>query len=331
MHNFARLPEGERKDTFIATGYKMRLSPAIVEKDFWVCWMLDYLFSHCEYKDSFAFKGGTSLSKGFGLIDRFSEDIDLIFDWRLLGYGIDEPWEQRTNTKQDAFIEKINAEAGDFLAKTFRPLLEKAFVELLNDGFDLHIKNDDQQTLCFNYPRSFEESFILQEIRLETGALAAWTPTQITGISSYVAEQLPGSFDVSFSPVRVVSPERTFWEKATILHKEAFRTNERMPDRYSRHYYDIYRLCYSEVKDRAFANLNLLDHVVEFKMRFWRSNTARYDLCKPGTIKLMPPECQFERLKSDYARMQSMFFGAAPTFEQIRSSIIALEEEINSL
>ena len=104
MREFATLPQEDRADALIVAAREKGMHPAIVEKDFWVCWTLDYLFGESAFKDSFAFKGGTSLSKGFDLIERFSEDIDLIFDWRLLGYGIDEPWEKRSNTKQDAFV-----------------------------------------------------------------------------------------------------------------------------------------------------------------------------------------------------------------------------------
>ena len=103
MRNVARLPESDRRELFRNTADKMGLNDAIVEKDFWVCFTLDYLFHRCPWKDAITFKGGTSLSKAFNLISRFSEDIDLILDWRVLGYGGDEPWGKRSNTKQDAF------------------------------------------------------------------------------------------------------------------------------------------------------------------------------------------------------------------------------------
>lgn len=92
MHEFATLPQEDRADAVIVAAREKGMHPAIVEKDFWVCWTLDYLFGESAFRSSFAFKGGTSLSKGFNLIERFSEDIDLIFDWRLLGYGLEEPW-----------------------------------------------------------------------------------------------------------------------------------------------------------------------------------------------------------------------------------------------
>lgn len=108
MRKIAYLPDDDRRELFRNTADKMGLNDAIVEKDFWVCFTLDYLFHRCPWKDSITFKGGTSLSKAFNLISRFSEDIDLILDRRVLGYGKLEPWEKRSNTKQDAFNKEAN-------------------------------------------------------------------------------------------------------------------------------------------------------------------------------------------------------------------------------
>lgn len=99
MKKVAQLSEIERQELFRNTADKIGLNDAIVEKDFWVCFMLDYLFHRCPWKNNFAFKGGTSLSKAFNLISRFSEDIDLILDWRVLGYSKEEPWEKRSKNK----------------------------------------------------------------------------------------------------------------------------------------------------------------------------------------------------------------------------------------
>jgi hypothetical protein len=101
MYNFLRLAENERKTVFLNSAQKMGMHEAVIEKDFWVCLVLDYLFHKNQYKEHLAFKGGTSLSKCFSLIKRFSEDIDLILDWRVLGYSANEPWRDRSKTKQD--------------------------------------------------------------------------------------------------------------------------------------------------------------------------------------------------------------------------------------
>lgn len=121
MYRIAQLPASECEVLFRNTAARMGVNEAIVEKDFWVCLTLDYLFHRCFWKDSFAFKGGTSLSKAYGLIERFSEDIDLILDWRTLGYGTMEPWEQRSNTKQQQFNDAANEQTAKFLAEEFVP------------------------------------------------------------------------------------------------------------------------------------------------------------------------------------------------------------------
>lgn len=330
MREFATLPQEDRADALIVAAQEKGMHPAIVEKDFWVCWMLDYLFGESAFKDSFAFKGGTSLSKGFNLIERFSEDIDLIFDWRLLGYGIDEPWEKRSNTKQDAFVRQINEDAALFLREELMPEMQAYLDRQHIANASLRIDKDDPQTLRFFYPQSFSDDSILQEIRLETGALAAWTPTTVAHISPYIAEEFPTAFAQPETSVLTVSPERTFWEKVTILHKEAFRTNGRFPSRYSRHYYDLYKLAHSGVKTRALNDAILLKSVVDFKMTFWRSNAARYDLCVPGTLKLMPPKDSMHLVEQDYASMRNMIFGDAPAFDELMLEISELESEINN-
>lgn len=329
MREFATLPHEDRSDVFMVVAQEKGMHPAIVEKDFWVCWALDYLFGKSAFKDSFAFKGGTSLSKGFDLIERFSEDIDLIFDWRLLGYEIEEPWEKRSNTKQDAFVRQINEDAGVFLRDCLMPEMLAYLEEQRVTNASLRIDDGDSQTLRFFYPQSFSDDSILQEIRLETGALAAWTPTTVAHISPYIAEAFPEAFTRPDTSVLTVVPERTFWEKVTILHKEAFRTNGRFPSRYSRHYYDLYKLAHSNVKDKALGDPGLLKSVVDFKMAFWRSNAARYDLCAPGTMRLMPPDGSMPLVKQDYASMRNMIFGTAPDFDELMSGISRLQSEIN--
>lgn len=121
MNSVAKNPDDNLKVLFSQVSVRCGLSPAIVEKDFWVCWMLDYLFARSPWTRQLAFKGGTSLSKAYGLIKRFSEDIDLILDWRLLGYGVREPWEDRSNTQQDLFNERANERSAAFLRDVFVP------------------------------------------------------------------------------------------------------------------------------------------------------------------------------------------------------------------
>lgn len=331
MKEVARRERKEREELFLVTAREIGLPEAMVEKDFWVCWTLDYLFHDCPWAAHLAFKGGTSLSKCFGLIQRFSEDIDLILDWRLLGYEKDEPWTERSKNQQDKFNKEANARTEAFLQETFLPQLQADFGKLLDDEFSLHIEEDDPQTVCFGYPKSFQEGSILPVVRLEIGALAAWTPAKRTEITSYAAQQYPPVFRHSTTSILTVAPERTFWEKVTILHKEAFRINGKFPARYSRHYYDLWCMDTSPVKAAAYGNLELLERVVRFKERFYPAGSAHYERAKPGTMRLLPPEDCIPLLREDYEHMKNMIFGETPEFEEIMDCMERLEREINEL
>lgn len=332
MKKFARLPQEEREELFSDMDIETGWSAAIAEKDFWVCYTLDYLFHRSPWKDSIIFKGGTSLSKAFGLITRFSEDIDLIIDWRLLGYSKDEPWQDRSKTQQDKFNKEANLKAATFLEDTFCPAIKEGISQELGFEAKIYIDEKDPQTVVFAYPKSFSAPYILPVIRLEIGPLAAWTPAKMATITSYAAEHYPNLFEEPSTDVMTVNPERTFWEKATILHQEAHRDKgSPMKRRYSRHYYDLHCMSKSPMKDIALANIHLLDKVVEFKKRFYPVNWANYDEAKPGTLKLVPPDYRMKELEADYIDMRYMLYGDIPSMDTIMNSIKELEREINSL
>ena len=294
--------------------------------------MLDYLFHRSPWKNAITFKGGTCLSKAFNLIQRFSEDIDLILDWRILGYGINEPWEPRSNSKQDAFNKEANRRAEAFLAETFCPRIREELSKELGLTANICIDMKDKQTVLFAYPYLFANPSTLQVIRLEIGALAAWTPAEQAEITAYAAQEYPKLFLRKSFPVLTVSPERTFWEKATILHHEANRPKHlEMPQRYSRHYYDLYRMSIAEVKDKALASIDLLQKVVDFKKKFYPRAWARYEEAVPATLKLAPPDFRLQTLERDYANMRDMLYGDVPAFETVIEAVRLLEREIHSL
>lgn len=330
MNKVAKLSNDERQILFRNTSQKIGIHEAVIEKDFWVCFMLDYLFHKCKWKDAFTFKGGTSLSKCYNLIKRFSEDIDLILDWRVLGYSKDEPWIDRSNTKQDRFNKEANERAEVFIEEQLLPVIIADISEIIGEQANLYIDDSDRQTICFAYPKIFNNEGILQIIRLEIGALAAWTPSKEKVISPYVTEIYPHVFEQPITTILTAAAERTFWEKVTILHHEANRPeNLDMPKRYSRHYYDLYCIAHSENKIEAFNNLELLKKVVEFKMKFYPRKWARYEDAIPGTIKLMPPSYRIAELEKDYISMSEMMFGEYPAFVELVRYIEELEKEIN--
>ncbi len=329
MDRIARASADERRLVFEAQAQKMALAPAVVEKDFWVCYTPDHLFHKSGFADSMVFKGGTSLSKAFDLIERFSEDIDLILDWRLLGYGVDEPWEDRSNSKQEKFKAETIERTNDFLASVFAPKLKETLSESLGEEASVRV-GEEEETVYFDYPRSYESAGTLDTIKLEIGPMAAWSPSQEATIAPYAADVLPFGAELATS-VRTACPERTFWEKATILHQEANRPEGKaMPRRYSRHYYDMYRLGHSFVLKGALSQSGLLADVVRFKEKFYRTPWAKLAAAQPGTLRLIPPASRTPELEADYAAMRQMLFGEYPTLEEVIAYLGELEGRINS-
>ena len=310
------------------------INPAIVEKDFWVCLTLDYLFHRSPWPQSFIFKGGTSLSKAYHVIERFSEDIDLIMDWRLLGYGIHEPWAERSKTQQDKFNKKAVADASEFLTSTFAPQMEKDMSSLIGRSVSVTMDPDDKEqcTVNFFYPHVFNTNYLRQEIRLEIGPLAEWVPSHPVKIYSTAAEQFPSAFQQSDTIVPTVDVERTFWEKVTILHKTAASYEQKgLPARYARHYYDLYQMSRTGVKKEAFSRKELLDQDVKFKLKFYYAKNASYETAQIGTVRLVPSQAAIKDLSIDYDHMKDMIYGDKPSFDEIMESIAALETEINGL
>lgn len=172
MITIARLSDIEREVLFGNAAAKAGINnPVIVEKDFWVCFILDYLFHKSPWTQSFIFKGGTSLSKAYHVIERFSEDIDLIMDWRILGYGVHEPWMERSKTQQDKFNKKAVANASVFLRESFVPKIAKDLSDMMVQNATVCMDPDDKEhcTVNFYYPHVFSTDYIRQEIRLEIG------------------------------------------------------------------------------------------------------------------------------------------------------------------
>ncbi|NQN91848.1 nucleotidyl transferase AbiEii/AbiGii toxin family protein [Streptococcus suis] len=332
MFEYKRILVIELEQVIKNASVKVGINEVILEKDYWVCFVLNYLFSKCKWKEAFTFKGGTSLSKCFNLIHRFSEDIDLILDWRTIGYSFEEPWQARSNTRQDKFNKELHNRTEDFLRNEFVPKLEKDFREMLHEEFHIRIDERDTQTVLFEYPKIFKSSYVTQEIRLEIGTLAAWSPSETIKIVPDIQKIYPKLFEGDFIEVRTVLPERTFWEKATILHHEANRPQALpIPKRYARHYYDLFCIANSKYKDSAFKSSELLEKVAMFKQKFYPRKWAKYEEATIGTIRLMPDEYRLKEIEDDYKNMTEMFFGKYPSFEELMNSVLELELEIHNI
>jgi len=334
MLEIIKLDDEEKKSVILNTSEKYGLKPYIIEKDLWVCYILDYLFNRCIYKDYFIFKGGTSLSKGYGIIKRFSEDIDIILDWKFLGYSDEFLYKERNKTPQNKINKEVIEKCSLFLSGEFIDRINKDLKKELDKDFKILIDENDKDkcTVNFYYPSIFQNKYTREEIRLEIGPLAEKEPSHLVEIKPYIATVYNKIFKHSKTLVKTVDAERTFWEKIAILHTIASGYKENnIPSRYARHYYDVYCLAKSDIKKNAFRHKDLFEKDILFKTKFYYAKKASYETAYIGNVKLIPSNSSIELLKRDYEEMNEMFFSDYPSFDEILNELKILEKEINNL
>lgn len=283
MDRFLSLPSASRARAFEQVGIERGLSPGSVEKDFWACLMLRELFDLPDHGAHLTFKGGTSLSKAWGLIDRFSEDIDLTIDRDALGFGGDHgPGTATSRSEQQRRLQRLKEACRTVIADQIAPTLNARLTGILSAAEVWTLTSDDDdpdgQTWLFPYPRlstTAAPGYVRPVIKLEFGARSDPWPAGLRQVTSFVAEQFPARFDSADLTVRALLPERTFWEKVMLLHEENFRPQDKIRQpRLARHYYDVWRLIESGVAARAAADVVLFEQVaahrkVYFRLQCW--------------------------------------------------------------
>ncbi len=218
MDTFLTLSSADQLDAYVEVNRAMGLDAASVEKDFWVCWTLREIFSHPDLGSHITFKGGTSLSKAWKLIQRFSEDIDLIIDKEVLGFGGDAaPDKAPSNKQRKARLENLMNACRDWVQQTLQPALASRMQTALGEnGWKLEVDPDmdDGQCLLFHYPTVFPNSvaaYVRPVVKIELGARSDDWPHEEKSIESYVTEHFPTLDPKPSFEVRVLSAERTFW------------------------------------------------------------------------------------------------------------------------
>jgi hypothetical protein len=332
--NLATEPEDSRRDAFAIAAERRGLLPLVIEKDFWVCWTLGQLFALPDFGGHLLFKGGTSFSKVYGVIQRFSEDIDLFLSRASLGGGLADPELAASNTQRKLRTEALVAAFQDTVTDRLLPALRAGVAEQLGqEGWSLAQDGADPGTIHFAYPRAVEGelAYVRPEVRIELGGRNDDWPAEDRTVSPYVAEELP-QISPGAVPVRALSARRTFWEKATLLHAEYHRPPDRAPgERLSRHYSDLAQMAGTDIEAQALADLPLLARVREHKSAFYTAPWASYGTALPGTLRLVPRLESLARLRSDYRGMRPMFFGPALPFDAMMERIAALEGRVNAL
>ncbi len=353
MDKFANKPEAERHDLLQEAANRRDVAPIVIEKDFWVCWTLKRLFTDPALAPHLTFKGGTSLSKAYGLIERFSEDIDLTISREapLLQDGASPMEEAISGKERERRIDALKQNAQRFVAEIILPNLQTSIAAQLGHAQSWQLTLDesdpDKQTILFHFPKTFnygmgwdrarwdvglwdddEPGYIKPSIKLEFGARGETEPHTQSTLRAYVAETFPDLLPDAPVQVSTLAAERSFWEKVTILH--ALYYNQKLASRMSRHYYDTIMMAQRGVADAALRDKALLEQVVRNKKLLFRDAKASYDTAVFGTLKLVPPEELLSALKKDYEAMGEMFMGTAPDFEEVLTALAELERKINA-
>lgn len=318
---------------------RRNISAVMVEKDFWVSWTLAVLFAHPEFVEQLVFKGGTSLSKVFGVIERFSEDIDLSVSPDFV--GIEEKWveEAESRKKRTERMEELETACIKTVQERFTPELESIAENSLGKPtsgkpwMEFQVDEDTHSpVVLFHYPSHEPTGFeyLRRSVKIEFGSLTDQKPAGKHEILPWLAEEFADLFRDFRCELVALELERSFWEKATILHAEYHRDQAKpIRDRFSRHYSDTAAMARHPQIASALANVELGKHVADWKSRFFPSGWAHYETAKPGTFRLVPPEFRMDELERDYHEMQSMFLSDPPPFESVVKELRSLEERLN--
>jgi hypothetical protein len=325
---FLQLSPDEQASILQTSAGKLGRRAEHLEKDVWICWVLQALFT-MPGRLPMAFKGGTSLSKVYGAIRRFSEDVDVTVDYKSLDQSID-PFDAKTSrTAKEKFTELLRTKLADHTKNVIRPHFENLVAQLAEKPPKPITISDDGEKLFIPYPSRFGAD---ESVFLEFGGRNVIAPGEEYRLKPYIAAEIP-QLQFPEATVRVLSASRTFWEKATLIHVACNRSDPKLDaDRQSRHWHDLAVMADHKIGQASLADRALLEDVVRHKSVFFRASYAKYDACLSGGLRLIPGTPLLQSLAADYEKMiaDGMFEGEPPTFESIVKRLQSLEKTINA-
>ncbi len=316
MNKFLKLSRKERKEIITQYSSQTGINFDVIEKDIWVCYVLQKLFSNKNLEDKLIFKGGTCLSKVYHVIERFSEDIDLAIDKRFLKIV-------GSSERPEKIAHQTISASREFVKNFIYPELVKSFCEdLENEDWELKESENDKDTIIFTFPSASSNVFpltfpidltnyeyIQRNIKIEFKAVSDIWPSKRSKVSPYISEIMPEMF-ANFE-VEAIDIKRNFIEKLFILDSFYRRPEERViaDDKYSRHYYDVYSIIKkSDVQD-LISNKDIFDSVLSDRKIYPRESWGNYNSIKSvSDLNLIPSNKRIEELKKDYKNMEVMFF-----------------------
>lgn len=330
MKTWFELSEKERKEIIIQTSAKVGLPPTAIEKDFWVTIVLNAVFNTSD-AEHIVFKGGTSLSKAWDIIERFSEDIDLAIDRKIFGL------EGELNPSQ---VKKLRKEACKYVSTDFSTKLEEALINLGVDEFEITVgqyedSDTDPIAIEINYKTLTEEiEYLKPRVLVEISARSLKEPYESREIQSMIGEKYPNQ-PFSDSPILIpaVLPTRTFLEKIFLLHEEFQKPKGKTikSSRMTRHLYDLSRIMDTQYSEQAIGDNELYNAIVHHRSTITKLNWVDYTKHFPNDVNFIPPPEEMEKWEKDYKEMQeSMFYGETESFNDLMTKLESLKKTINN-
>ena len=313
------------------------INQVAIEKDWWVTVTLKALFQ-TDCCDSLIFKGGTSLSKGFNIIERFSEDIDLAISHSFFGI-------EKTNKSQRDKLKKL---ARRYIQETLSAQLDAQLKDMGISGYTIEnetqvldksgewkqIDSDkDPTVILLNYPSIVEDtiSYIPPRVKIEISCLSMDEPTEERDIHSLICETFEEEDTDANCKIRTVVPTRTFLEKLFLLAEE-FQKDKPRSVRMSRHLYDLEKLMDTEYGREALADRTLYDAIVEHRRAYYALKYVNYDHLAPATVNFLIPEQAVESWKADYADMRRFFiYGQSLEFDALIRKMVELQNRVRTM
>lgn len=331
MKEWIQKKETERLDLLRLVAGQARLPDFMIEKDLWVTMALECIFT-CDLHRNFAFKGGTSLSKSWNLLNRFSEDIDIVIDKTLFGIKDDE----QIGRSQRG---KLRKNAHKFIVETVAPQLYQRMLAIgIPEGtFEIYAdrstsSDQDPTILLLDYKAltEFRNNYTKPQVKIEIGVRALMEPSEKKPIRSLLAQHLN---IVEFTEINTVLPQRTFWEKVFLLHELFQQPLDQMDiTRMSRHWYDLHQLANGGFATLAMQDKELFEAIRSHRKIFTKVAGIDYDKLTPKLFGLIPPEKKADDWEKDYAKMiESYIYRDAPTLKDLTTSVNILLNQFTKL
>ncbi len=334
MAEFFQLSRADQLEVLNTAADTSGMPPHLLEKDIWVVWSLRHLFSG-PYAEHLVFKGGTSLSKAYGVIRRFSEDVDLTYDIRaiagdLIGHtGSPLP---ASKSQEKKWSKEIRARLASWVDGEIAPQLRQ---ELERQGLQASIRSEGEKVSISYPPLANGTGYVSPSVMLEFGARSTGEPSQERAIRCDAAAHVPGVEFPTATP-QVMRAERTFWEKATAIHVFCAQGEFRGGERFARHWHDLTRLDAAGFADAAIADKALAQAVADHKSVFFAEKNKQgevidYHLAVSGRLQLIPNDGVLATLATDYQRMvdDGLFLDDVEPFEALMQRCKSIEQKAN--